>query len=250
MNDLHRRFAEWLETGARDDPPRDAAVHASVCDRCQRKIAAFDALTAIDPGRAMLPPSVAVVRPRNHGWSLPRLAGAGASVVVLAASIAFGASQLNGARTSSGTGPSSGTPVQAVLGGQGLPNETPGGEVTATLTEQATGSPSATAIPSSAAPADSAPASATGTIAPATATAQPTRAATTQPTATPRPVTPTPVSTPSRTATPSAKPTASPTVTPSPTPSATPTLSPTPVETPTPSPTPSPTPDSGSPSIP
>lgn len=247
MNDLHQRFSEWLEAGARDDPPRGAAVHASVCDRCQRKIAAFDALTAIDPGRATPPPSVAITGRRNPGWSLPRLAGAGASVVVLAVSVAFGASQLNGARTSPPAGPSTGTPVQAVLGGQGTPNETPGGEITATLSEQPSGSPSATAAPSSATPADPPPASATSAIQPASATARPTRTATMQPPATPRPVSPTPASTPSRTPAPSAKPTASPTVTPSPaTPSATPTASPTPVDTPTPSPTP----QAGSPSIP
>ena len=35
----------------------DLAVHASVCAICQRAIAAFDRLAAIDPGRSSMPVS-------------------------------------------------------------------------------------------------------------------------------------------------------------------------------------------------
>ena len=51
----HDRFREWLAAGAEGDPPRDLAVHASVCPDCQQSIAAFDRLAAIDPGKAAAP---------------------------------------------------------------------------------------------------------------------------------------------------------------------------------------------------
>jgi len=57
VTDAHRRFGEWLAAGAADEPPRDAALHASVCADCLVSIAALDALTAIDLGRAALPAS-------------------------------------------------------------------------------------------------------------------------------------------------------------------------------------------------
>ncbi len=51
----HDRFREWLAVGAEGDPPRDLAVHASVCPECQQSMAAFDRLDAIDPGKAAAP---------------------------------------------------------------------------------------------------------------------------------------------------------------------------------------------------
>ncbi len=57
MNQAHARFQEWLAAGANGEPLRDLAVHASVCAICQRAIAAFDRLAAIDPGRSGMPVS-------------------------------------------------------------------------------------------------------------------------------------------------------------------------------------------------
>ena len=53
--DSHERFREWLAAGAEGDPPRDLAVHASVCPECQQSMAALDRLAAIDPGKAGAP---------------------------------------------------------------------------------------------------------------------------------------------------------------------------------------------------
>jgi hypothetical protein len=53
--DAHQRFHEWLTAGAEGEPPRDLAIHASVCAGCHESIAAFDRLAAIDPGRAAMP---------------------------------------------------------------------------------------------------------------------------------------------------------------------------------------------------
>ncbi len=57
MTDHHAPFESWLASGAIGDPPRDSALHATVCKRCLRLVAARDALAAIDIGRAALPPS-------------------------------------------------------------------------------------------------------------------------------------------------------------------------------------------------
>jgi hypothetical protein len=51
----HQRFHEWLAAGAEGEPPRDLAVHASVCAGCQESIAAFDRLAMIDSSRATVP---------------------------------------------------------------------------------------------------------------------------------------------------------------------------------------------------
>ena len=56
-DEFHTRSVAWLENGARDDPPRDVAVHANSCPICAMQAAALDGLAIIDPGRAPRPPS-------------------------------------------------------------------------------------------------------------------------------------------------------------------------------------------------
>ena len=57
MSDLHETFGGWLVAGARDQLPRDVALHASACPDCLRAVAAFDALAAVDVGDAPEPPA-------------------------------------------------------------------------------------------------------------------------------------------------------------------------------------------------
>lgn len=86
--DLHERFDAWLRTGAPEDPPRDAAIHASVCDECLRKVAALDSLATVDLGAAPLPPSLGIARPARP---MRRPAFAMGAVVVMAVAVATGA---------------------------------------------------------------------------------------------------------------------------------------------------------------
>ena len=43
--DPHDRFLTWLLDGAQGDPPRDLALHASLCQACMDWVGAHDALT-------------------------------------------------------------------------------------------------------------------------------------------------------------------------------------------------------------
>jgi len=107
-DDPHSRFQTWLLSGPRGDPARDLALHASLCPECMRWVAAHDALTGIDLGRARMPPWRST-RPRlSMGWRVARLVAVTASLVVLGWGIAFGARQLT-----SGTGDRSGQVLSA-----------------------------------------------------------------------------------------------------------------------------------------
>ena len=55
MNEGHQRFQDWLTAGAEGDPPRDLAVHASVCSACRQSIEALDRLAAVNTGLASCP---------------------------------------------------------------------------------------------------------------------------------------------------------------------------------------------------
>lgn len=114
MSDPHRRFGAWLVAGAPGDPPRDAALHASVCTDCMAAVEALDALAAIDPSRGLLPPSI---RAPQHGTTLLRTpALAAAAVLVIAVGIGVGvASGLTRGEERGG----------AVLGATGTPAATP-----------------------------------------------------------------------------------------------------------------------------
>ena len=198
MSEAHGRFQEWLRQGAEGEPPRDLAVHASVCPSCRQSIAALDALTAVDPGLAGMPASVAgamaggLVRPR-------RLAGAAAGVMFSAVIVGIGVSQFIG------SGPqvavASPTPNQVVLGGTGTPQPT----AEATSTPFGTLTPLSTLSP---------------TLAP---TPVPTPLPTRVPTPRPSPI-PTPISTPIPTPVPTPIPTPTPTPEPTPTPTPSPTV--------------------------
>jgi hypothetical protein len=218
MNEAHQRFHDWLTAGAEGDPPRDVAVHASVCAECRQSIDAFDRLTLVDPGLASVP-AEPTGRERGRLAAAGRLIGATA-VLFSALILGVGVSQLIGvSRTNAPVAQASSTPDQNVLGETATPQ--PGPEVPPTPEE----APSETLTP-------------LGTPVPT----QPQPAVTPIPRRTPAPTPiPTAVATPIATpiATPSGLPTDSLMPTPSPTP--TPTPSPSPSEPPpTPSPTPSP----------
>jgi hypothetical protein len=119
-DDPHRRFAAWLLAGTDDDPPRDLAVHASLCRDCQREIAAFDMLTAIDTARAGLPPPRAMAAMRRRGTAA-RVAVAVSGAAAIAA-MGVGGWRLAEA---AGLGRASEPPTQAVLGNTGHPETTP-----------------------------------------------------------------------------------------------------------------------------
>lgn len=207
MKDLHDRFLAWLDAGAVGTLARDVAIHASVCTVCQQRIAAMDALHAVDPGRAPMPPSRLVPVPQVGGLrAAGRFAGAAVAVTVAGTLVAVGAGQLVADR---------------------LAGSAPGGQVL-----DVTGAPaSPTVVPS-------------GVLPQPTATASASPAPTAVPTPRPRPVTPTARVTPAPTRRPTPAPTATQAPTASASPSATPTAlpSPPPSATATPAVTPTPTP--------
>ena len=126
MTEAHGRFHAWLTAGADGDPPRDLAVHASVCARCRQSMAALDLLTRVDPGLAGIP-SLAPVTPRSDLARAGRLASVAAGVVIGAVILGVGASQLIAALRGSPGGPiavASPTPDQGVLGGTQMPEAT------------------------------------------------------------------------------------------------------------------------------
>jgi hypothetical protein len=196
QDDPHRRFVAWLLAVGDNDPPRDLAVHASLCTGCQLEIAALDMLTAIDVSRAGMPPLRALA-------SRGRLGTAGRVAVAVSGAAAMAAIGVGGWRLAEAggrmSGPASEAPTQAVLGNTGHPETTPiaspsaGATVTA---EESIRSPS----PS--------PAATTGTLPlPPAPTTRPTSA----PTRTPRPSSaPSPTPKPTVEITPIPSPTAEP----------------------------------------
>lgn len=218
--DLHDRFLAWLDDGAVGPLPRDAAIHASVCAICQQRIAALDALRAVDPGRAPLPPSRLVPTAEPGGLrAAGRFAGAAVAVTMVGTLLAVGAGQLVAGRLGQAA---PGGQVLDVTGTPGpatpapsprLPEPTASGTDSAVATAAATSTPTATAAPRLATPRPTV--RATPRPSPAST---PTPAPTAAPTATPVPT----ASASAASATPSATATAAPvaTSTPVPTPSA------------------------------
>jgi hypothetical protein len=206
--DPHGRFAAWLLADADEDPPRDLAVHASLCTDCQLEIAAFDMLTGIDLSRAGMPPPRALAR-------TSRLGTAGRVAVAVSGAAAVAAIGVGSWRLAEagglGAGPASEPPTQAVLGNTGHPESLP-------AQSPSTGNPATSeesAHSSSPSPSDAASAG-SGVVPlapPPAATPRPTTA----PSKTPRPsiivATPTPAPTPQ--VTPSPVPTVEPTADPS-----------------------------------
>jgi hypothetical protein len=233
--DPHLRFDQWLLAGARGEPPRDLALHASLCTACTARISALDMLAAVDPGRAAQPPSLAnarrpVMALRRAGRFAAALAGA-TLVVALVGLAGWRLVELRGLAERVDANASE-TPGQAVLGGTGESAETasPEGSVASSTEAAAT----ATASPTQT----------------AGATAQPAPPPVTRPVATARPATPRPSASASPSPSPapsaSATPTPAGSATPAPsgpeTPTPSPTTTPTATATPTPEPTPTPSP--------
>jgi hypothetical protein len=217
MNEAHRRFREWLTAGAEGDPPRDVAVHASVCAECSSWIAALDLLSVVDTGKASMP-AQPVGREHSRLVLAGRLVGATA-VLFSAAILGVGVSQLIGVSHTNGpVAQASATPDQNVLGATATPQPS---QAETAPTPQETLTPLGTPFPTQTIPG-------------------------TTPFATPFPywtfiATPYP--------TPFATPFATQTGQPTPTPSAPPTPSPSPTPAPaTPTPTPTATPASAPPS--
>jgi hypothetical protein len=115
VNEAHQRFREWLTAGAEGDPPRDVAVHASVCTECRRSIAALDLLAMVNPGVASMP-AEPTGRERGRLAMAGRLVGATA-VLFSAATLGVGVSQLIGvSHPNSPVAQASPSPDQNVLG--------------------------------------------------------------------------------------------------------------------------------------
>jgi hypothetical protein len=126
MNDPHARFSAWLLAGARGEPPRDLALHASVCPECTRAIAAIDLLSQIDTGRAKMPFWEGADEEPGGLVRAGRFAAAASGVMLIAVVTGIGVSQLiANTRGPGGVGLSSGTPQQGVLGGSGTPAASP-----------------------------------------------------------------------------------------------------------------------------
>lgn len=209
MNEAHARFQVWLNGGADGEPPRDLAVHASVCAICRQSMGALDQLTTVDPGRAPAPSRRPTVV-RSRLVQMGRLTGAAAGVVFSAVILGIGATQLiaiSRGNTGAPIGQASPTPDQGVLVGNQTPQPTPSSQPSSeeSLTPGATprptpiaGPPTATTVPAVGGPTPR------PTPRPSqAATPNPTPATTVGPTATPAPSaipTPTPIPTPAGTA--------------------------------------------------
>ena len=236
MTDLHDRFSAWLANGARVDLPRDAALHASACEVCLRRAAAFDALLAIDPGAVALPAFDARTR-----RSVPatvraaRMASGVVAVVALAAAVGIGAGAVLDGRGESRESQATPTPLgEGVLGGAGGPSATP---------DDASPSDSAEASASTSPGASEEPeASGVAATTPIPRASNPVVFFTPRPTATIAP----PVGTPRPSSSVGAS--APPTPVPSTPSTPAPTVAPTPVATPVPTPVPTPTPTEPPPS--
>lgn len=142
MTGLHERFLIWLTGGARGELPRDAALHASACESCQRHAIAYDALLTIDPGASPLPPMPAVTDGGRAGLfqlEIPRQATVLAAVVLLAVTVGIGTGELLGGRAAVGDAPRPsprGEGIQGGGGGPAVPSEaaSPNGQASASQT--------------------------------------------------------------------------------------------------------------------
>lgn len=154
MNEPHQRFHDWLTAGADGEPPRDAAVHASVCGACHQSIAALDLLAIVNTGLAAMPPAPTG---REHGRlvMVGRLLGATA-ILFSAAILGIGVSQLIGVSQPNGpVAQASPTPEQSVLGATAtpIPSATAEGSPSSEPTAQETLTPLGTPVPTQAPPA-------------------------------------------------------------------------------------------------
>ncbi|HET9851385.1 MAG TPA: hypothetical protein VFP56_02635, partial [Candidatus Limnocylindrales bacterium] len=151
MKDLHESFRAWLVDGARDSLPRDVALHASACPDCLRTVASFDALAAVDPGVAPLPPPWTS---KSRPWT-PRttlVARASAATLAVAVIVAAGFVAAGGLLDRPGSDATGARPTaqgEGVLGNAAGPaSESATATATATASQaSASPSPSPTAEP-------------------------------------------------------------------------------------------------------
>jgi hypothetical protein len=221
-DDPHLRFRTWLLDGAQGDPPRDLALHASLCADCMALVAAHDALAHIDVGRAPLPP----LRPTPIRSTTP-LRQAGGFAVAITTMILVGGAVIVVA-------------LQILGRAAGEPEKT-GGVLAAS------GSPKASSLPASSTYLASPPGSSASATASASSSATPQTPGLRQPQATMYPVVIPAAPRPSASIAPASRaptPSPPPQATVKPSPSTTPSPSATPAQTPsaTPSETPSPSP--------
>ena len=94
--DPHIQLEEWLVDGAANDPPREMAFHASMCDECLSRLNAFDSLAAVDVGAAGSPPPLIAPTRVVVGLAWARLAMAAVGGILALILIVAGASQLIG----------------------------------------------------------------------------------------------------------------------------------------------------------
>jgi hypothetical protein len=102
MTDSHAQLEAWLVDGATGDPPREIAVHATLCESCTARLGAFDALALIDVAAAGSPPPRAAPSRVRMGVAWARLGSAVVGTVVAGIILVFGASQLLGLATPAG----------------------------------------------------------------------------------------------------------------------------------------------------
>lgn len=222
MTDLHAQLEAWLADGALGDPPREIAVHASVCEPCTATLGAFDALALIDVGAAGSPPPLTAPSRLRVGMAWARVGTAVTATVLAGIVVVFGLSQLVGFGTpaSGPAGEPEGTELAGVFSashGEAANSQEPSAD-DSTPGE----APTATGIPTP-----------LPGVTPGPVPSQPPFFST------PRPPTPRPSATAAPTSTPG--PTPGPTPTESPGPTAEPTPEPTAEPTPGPTPTPTPT---------
>jgi len=217
MTDSHAQLEAWLVDGAMGDPPREIAVHATLCESCTARLGAFDALAVIDVGAAGSPPPLVAPTRLRVGVAWARRGTAVAGTVLAGILVVLGVSQLVGL-----SGRPTGEPEGTKLAG--LSTSSDHGGPAPSQRELSSIGPDAVETPTSSVPATAQPGFTPGPL--------PSQPAGPPPPPTPRPSapaapTPTPVPT---------TPPPSPTDSPSESPSVTPTPSPSPSETPSASP--------------
>jgi hypothetical protein len=94
--DPHHLLEDWLADGAVGDPPREVAVHATVCDACARRLGAFDGLALVDVSAAGTPPPLPARSRFAIGLAWARAGTAVAGAVLAGILVVFAGSQLFG----------------------------------------------------------------------------------------------------------------------------------------------------------
>jgi hypothetical protein len=152
MTDSHAQLEAWLVEGAMGDPPREIAVHATLCESCAARLGAFDALALIDVAAAGSPPPRAAPSRVRMGVAWARLGAAVVGTVVAGIILVFGASQLLGLATQTG-GPNA--PQLAAVASSSVGDEAGQSpelssiepDATGTLTPEASATPQAGVTP-------------------------------------------------------------------------------------------------------